>query len=170
MPVKLSLIAAVAENGVIGKNGDIPWKIASELGYFKKTVLHKPIILGRKSFESIPGSLPGRGVIVLTRNPAYAPPAGVSTAASLDAALTLARNLAARDGFTEVFVGGGEAIYNATLHMADCLYLTEVHMKPEGDTRFPAFSRNEWVETKRKFHAAQPGEDADYTVTVLERK
>lgn len=167
--IKVALIAAVAENGVIGRNGDLPWRIKSEMKYFKATTISCPVIHGRKSFESLGKPLPDRANIVITRDKNYAAD-GVIVVYSLDEALARAKTIAKETGVSIVFVCGGENVYRESLPLADRLYLTEVHLKPEGDTRFPGFDRNEWIETKREFHKALPGEDADYTITVLERK
>jgi dihydrofolate reductase len=159
----IALIAAVAENGVIGTGDDLPWRIRSELDYFTATTMGKPVIMGRRTFESLPnGALAGRFNIVMSRDPAYARP-GIDVAASLDEALGKA------SGAPEIMVIGGAEIYALALPRADRLYLTEVHARPEGRVCFPAFDRAAWRETKREFHAARPGETADYTVTVLER-
>jgi dihydrofolate reductase len=165
---KISLIAAVAENGVIGAAGGMPWHIKSELQYFKATTKGHPIVMGRKSLEALGKPLPGRANIIISRNPDYHP-AGCLSATSIEDGIAAAREVAARDGVDEIFIGGGAEIYRQTLPLADRLYLTEVHMTPEGDTRFPAFDRAEWQEVKREFHAAKEGENADYTITVLER-
>lgn len=165
---KISLIAAVAENGVIGKEGGMPWHIKSELQYFRRTTAGKPIVMGRKSFESLGKPLPDRTNIIISRNPDYRID-GCIIVATLDEGLAAARDVAARDSIDEIFIGGGAEIYRQTLPLADRLYLTEVHMKPEGDTLFPDFDRAAWREVKREFHAAKEGESADYTITVLER-
>ncbi len=165
---KISLIAAIAQNGIIGRENELPWRIKSELQYFRRTTTGKPIVMGRKSFESLGKPLLDRTNIVISRNPDYRVE-GCVTVASLDEGLGEARDVAARDGVDEIFIGGGAEIYRQTLPLADRLYLTEVHLKPEGDTTFPAFDRSAWREVKREFHAAKDGESADYTITVLER-
>lgn len=162
------LIVAVAENNVIGDKGDMCWRIKSELQYFKKTTIGYPVIHGRKSFESLGAPLPERANIVITRDQNYAAE-GIEVVHSLEDAIARAKEIAQRDGKDGIFIAGGAEIYRATLPMAERLYLTEVHMAPEGETRFPTFDRSEWRETKREFHKAQPGESADYTITVLER-
>lgn len=164
----ISLIAAVARNGIIGSNKDLPWRIKSEMQYFKRTTIGKPIVMGRKSLESLGKPLPGRANIVITRNPDFYVE-GCIIVPSLQAGLDAARDIALRDGIDEIFIGGGADIYRQTLPLAQKLYLTEVHLEPEGDTSFPDFDRSAWQETKREFHAALPGETADYTITVLER-
>src|SRR4051812_36984861 len=148
--MKIALIAAVAENGVIGNKGDIPWSIKSDFKYFKDMTIGKPVIFGRKTFESLPGGpLKNRPNVVITRDDSYIP-SGAQVTHSLDAALDIARKY---DG-DEIMVAGGAEIYKLALPVADRLYLNEVHMQPEGDTKFPAFDRNEWLETKSEFHHA----------------
>lgn len=169
MTIKVSLIAAVAENGVIGKNNQLPWHIKSEFQYFKNTTVGHPIVMGRKSFESLGKPLPKRANIVVTRDKTFTAQ-GVIVAHSLDEGIQIAKDIAAKENVGEVFIGGGADIYRMSLPGADRLYLTEVHLKPEGDTLFPAFDREGWTETKREFHPALEGETADYTITVLERK
>ncbi|HYD17616.1 MAG TPA: dihydrofolate reductase [Patescibacteria group bacterium] len=168
MSIKLALIAAVAENGVMGKGDWLPWEIKSEFQYFKKTTMGYPIIFGRKTLETLGKPLPGRLNIIVTRDTSYQKEGAVVTH-RLEDALTIAKDAAEKDGKDQVFIGGGAEIYKLALPVCDRLYLTEVHMKPEGDTIFPAFDRSEWVEVKREFHKAKEGESADYTITVLER-
>jgi dihydrofolate reductase len=167
-PPKISLIAAVAENGVIGKGNELPWRIRSELQYFRRTTTGRPVVMGRKSFESLGKPLLDRTNIIISRNADYRVD-GCMTVPTLDDGLAMARTVAARDGVDEIFIGGGAEIYRQTLPLADRLYLTEVHLKPEGDTLFPAFDRTAWREVKRAFHPAAEGESASYTITVLER-
>lgn len=169
MTVKVALIAAVAENGVMGKGDWLPWEIKSEFQYFKKTTLGHPIIFGRKTLETLGGPLPKRENIVVTRDPNYTAE-GAVVKHTLEAAITHAKTTAERDGVEQVFVGGGAEIYALALPHADRLYLTEIHLKPDGDTVFPPFDRSEWNEVKREFRKAKEGESADYTITVLERK
>lgn len=167
--MKVSLIAAVAENGIIGKDNQLPWHIKSEFAYFVRMTKHKPIIMGRKSFESLGAPLKDRSNILVTRDAKYTRPGFIVTT-TIEKALDIAKTIAAETRQDEIMIGGGAEIYRLALPLADRLYLTEIHLKPEGDTKFPAFDRNDWVETKREFHRALPGETADYTITVLERK
>jgi dihydrofolate reductase len=169
MTAKVSLIAAVAENGVIGKGGQLPWHIKSEFRYFRDTTIGKPIVMGRRSFESLGKPLPKRANIIVTRDPEFKVEGAIVTH-SLEDGIRIAQDIAQKDGVDEIFIGGGSEIYRLSLPGADRLYLTEVHMTPEGDTLFPAFDRSEWQEVKREFHKAGDGETADYTITVLERK
>lgn len=174
MPVKVSLIAAVGENGVIGnaKSGhehSLPWNIRSEFKYFRDTTMGKPLIFGRKTLETFGKPLPGRQNIIVTRDADYKVE-GAIVVNTVEDSIKIARDIAEQSGLDEVFVGGGAEIYKLSLPLADRLYITEVHLKPEGDTFFPAFDRSEWQEVKREFHKAKEGESADYTITVLERK
>ncbi len=139
--MKLTIIAAIARNGVIGDQGRIPWHISDDLKRFKRLTLGHPIIMGRKTYESIGKPLPGRRNLVLTRQTALP---GVESFASLGAALK-----ACRDNET-VFVIGGAEIYREALPMADVLYLTHVHRDVAGDTRFPDYSPAEWTEKTRE--------------------
>jgi dihydrofolate reductase len=165
----IALIAAVAENGVIGSNNELPWRIKSEFAYFVRMTKHKPIIMGRKTFESLGGPLKDRTNIIVTRDASYTR-SGITVAATLGKAIDIARKIAAKTGQDEIMIGGGAEIYKQALPLANRLYLTGIHLNPTGDTKFPAFDRNEWTETKSEFHAAKPGETADYTIRVFDRK
>ena len=143
---RLTLVAAVADNGVIGNAGDIPWRIPADFAHFKALTIGHVLVMGRATYESIGRALPGRTTIVLTRDPAWSAD-GVLVAASLDEALELAADLPG-----EVFVAGGAAVYAAALDRAHAQVLTEVHLSPEGDTRYPDFDRTEWIEKRREQH------------------
>lgn len=143
MPARLSLIAAVARNGVIGADGTLPWRIPADLRRFRALTMGKPVVMGRKTYASIGRTLPGRANIVLTRDPAFRAD-GVETAPDLDAALALAERRAADSGAVEIFVIGGAQIYAAAMARADRLYLTEVDAQIAGDAHFPAFDRVDW--------------------------
>ncbi len=166
---KICQIAAMAENRVIGMDNKLPWHIKSEWDYFVRMTKFKPIIMGRKTFESLGKPLKDRANIIITRDASYKRD-GIIVTTSLDKALEIAKKIADETKQEEIMIGGGEEIYRLTLPITDRLYLTEVHLKPEGDAFFPEFDKSEWVETRREFHKAQAGESADYTVTVLERK
>lgn len=167
--MKISLIAAVAENGIIGGGNKMPWRIKSEWQYFARVTKHKPLIMGRKTFESLDAPLKDRANIIVTRDAGYSRP-GIIAVATFEKALFVAGEISRETGQDEIMIGGGAEIYTLALPLADRLYITEIHLKPEGDTKFPAFDRTDWVETKHEFHKALPGESADYTITVLERK
>src|SRR3954471_22704955 len=135
MSVPVALIAAIAENGVIGNKNGIPWRLPADFAHFKRMTLGKPLIMGRKTFESIGRPLPGRTNIVVSGQPGYQPD-GVLVISSLEAALEHAQSIAAADGASEVMIGGGAQIYSETLLVADRLYLTRVALNPEGDSYF----------------------------------
>jgi dihydrofolate reductase len=147
---RLTLVAAVADNGVIGADGAIPWHLPADFAHFKALTLGHVLVMGRATYDSIGRPLPGRTTIVLSRDPAWQAP-GVLVAGDLDAALALADGLA--DGLAdEVFVVGGAGVYAAALGRADAQVLTEVHISPVGDTCYPQFDREAWRETRREPH------------------
>ena len=132
----LVLVAAVAENGVIGRDGRLPWRLRSDLKHFRDLTLGHPVIMGRKTYGAIGKPLSGRTNIVVTRDPAFAAP-GVMVARSLDAALAVARGDAWRRGVIEIMVIGGADLYGQTIERAVRLEVTHVHARPEGDSVFP---------------------------------
>lgn len=146
MTKRVVLVAAVADNGVIGSGGDIPWKIPADLRHFRETTIGNTVVMGRKTFESIGHPLPYRTNIVVTRQPGWSHE-GVFVFGSVEAAIEGAQ---AHDG--QVMVMGGGEIYSAALPLADEQILTEVHQSPAGDTHYPEFGRDEWVETRRESH------------------
>ena len=165
----LVLVAAVAENGVIGRDGDLPWRLPGDLKHFKAITMGKPVLMGRRTFESIGRALPGRPNIVLTRDAAFRAD-GIQVVASLDAALPLAEKEAARLGADEIAVIGGANLYAQTLPRAVRIYLTEVHASPEGSVRFPRFERDEWRETSREGPHQATNDSYGYSFVVLERR
>ena len=146
MTQRLTLVAAVADNGVIGDAGDIPWRIPADFAHFKALTLGHVLVMGRATYDSIGRPLPGRTTIVLTRDPDWHAD-GVLVAGSLDDALDLAADLPG-----EVFVVGGAGVYAQALERAQAQVLTEVHLGPPGDTFYPAFDRSAWTETRREPH------------------
>ena len=146
--MKLALVAAVATNGVIGVDGDLAWRISDDLKWFKQMTLRKPIIMGRKTFQSIGKPLPERDNIVVTRSRSF-DPGGVFVVRNIEASLTLARQCAAERGAQEICVIGGGEIYAQTIDMADRIYLTRVDAQIEGDVYFPEFDVGAWRETAR---------------------
>jgi dihydrofolate reductase len=140
----LVLIAAVARNGDIGVAGGLPWKLPSDQQFFKRVTMGRPLIMGRKTFESLGRPLPGRTNIVVTRRSGYAAP-GAVVVHSLDEALEAARAMAAADGVEEVFVIGGGEIYGQAIEDADRLLITHVDAAPEGDVRFPEIDPEKWA-------------------------
>ena len=166
--VLISLIAAVSENGVIGKDNDMPWHISSDLKYFKKVTQGKPVIMGRKTFQSIGKPLAGRTNIVITRDTSYAPE-GVIIAFTIDMALEIAVNMAQASGGNEVMVIGGAQIYALTINKADRLYFTRVHGEMEGDAFFPEIIEDDWLELSAEHHKAGAKDSHDYSFIVLDR-
>ncbi|PKU24606.1 dihydrofolate reductase [Telmatospirillum siberiense] len=158
----LSLIVAAAANGVIGRDNQLPWHNPEDLRYFKRVTMGKPLVMGRKTHQSIGRPLPGRPNIVVTRDPAWTAE-GVHIAHSLEQALDMAGALAAGG---EIMVIGGAELFNAALDQADRLYLTEVHRDYEGDVFFPMPDPASWREVSREEH---PGDPA-YGFVVLERR
>lgn len=157
----VSLIAAVGSNGAIGKGNLLLWSIPEDMAYFKQVTLGRPVIMGRKTWESLPPRfrpLPGRSNVVVSRNPDYAVP-GAILALSLEAALAAA-------GAGEVFVIGGAELYAQSLPLADRLYLTRVEDAPEADAFFPAPPAEQWREVSRR---AGSGQAPAYAFVVLER-
>lgn len=169
MSVPVVLIAAVAENGVIGAGNSIPWRIPGDMAFFRRSTMGKPIIMGRKQFETVGKPLPGRTNIVVTRQAGYAPP-GVEVVHDLAAALTLARQVAARDGAEEVTVIGGGEIYAQAMPLADRLKISHVALAPTGDVLFPMISPSEWKVVDAPDVPADPRDEAAFTVKVYERR
>ena len=159
----LSLVVAMSENKVIGRDGDLPWRLPNDLKHFKQVTMGKPIIMGRKTWESLDVKpLPGRRNIVVTRNAGYEAE-GAETSDSLESALTLVA------GESEVMVIGGAELFATALDTATRLHLTEVHAEIEGDTYFPDFDRSLWRETSREAHDVESDTPA-YSFLFLEKK
>ena len=169
--MKISLIVAMAKNGAIGLDNGLPWRLPGDMRYFKATTMGKPVIMGRKTWQSIGRPLPGRTNIVITRQRDWLPEGDVSQAVrvvrSLDEALSLGRDIARADGAGEVMVMGGAEIYRQALPGADRIYLTEVAADVAGDAFFPALDNSQWRETHRE--AGDPGGEYSYAFVVKER-
>ena len=159
----ISIIVAMDRNRVIGKDGGLPWRISSDLENFKKITMGKPIVMGRKTHESIGRPLPGRENIILTREKVYSAD-GCTVLNSLEAIYEHCLHA------EEIMITGGSEIYKYTLEKASRLYITEVHTEIEGDTFFPEFNRNEWEEVSREDFKADDKNDFDFSFVVLERK
>lgn len=149
------LVAALARNRVIGSAGAMPWHLPADMRRFKAITLGKPMIMGRKTFDSIGRPLPGRRIIVVTRDRGWAAD-GTESAPSLAAAIEMARN----DEPDEIVIGGGGEIYAQALPLADRLRLTWVACEPAGDAWFPAFDAAQWSETAREHHPVDDGRPA----------
>lgn len=166
--LRLAVIVAAAANGVIGRDSALPWHLPEDLRYFKRVTMGKPIIMGRKTFESIGRALPGRTNIVISRDPAYRA-AGARLVSSLGQAMRLAREIGANDGAEEMVVIGGAGIYAQAIPRADRLYLTEVHAEVAGDALLPEIAWGEWCEVARERHAASAFNPHDYSFVIYER-
>jgi dihydrofolate reductase len=160
--MQLSIIVAMDQKGVIGINNTLPWRLSADLKNFKAVTMGKPIIMGRKTWESIGKPLPGRDNIIITRNPDYTAD-GATVFHSLDEALERYHSA------VEVVIIGGHDIFKAALEQADRLYLTEVLADVEGDTWFPVFDRTEWKQTQCQQFAADEKNEYPFRFTVLER-
>jgi dihydrofolate reductase len=157
--MEIVLMAAVADNGVIGLEGGIPWRLKSDLQRFKMTTMGKPVVMGRKTFLSLRRPLPGRTNIVITRDRGFRG-AGAVVTTSVSNALAVARGDALRRFVTEIAVIGGEEIYVQWMGQADRLEITEVHVTPVGDTHFPPIDKAVWEEVSRTENPAGPDDSA----------
>jgi dihydrofolate reductase len=165
---ELVALVAVARNGVIGAGNTIPWRLSSDMKRFKALTMGKPLIVGRRTYQSFPRALPGRQLIVVTRDPAFAAPEAI-VAANPHAALEAARAAARDMGAAEIVIGGGADIYRALMPQTRRIELTEVAIEPEGDAFFPAFDMSQWRETRREPQPRGPKDEADFTYVTLER-
>jgi dihydrofolate reductase len=154
---RVYLVAAVAANGIIGAGGKLPWHIPEELKHFKRLTLGHPVIMGRRTWESLKGPLPGRENIVVTRSAGYDAP-GAAVANSLSGALALCA------GEPVAFVIGGTQLFKEALPLADGMVLTEIQRDYEGDTWFPAWQRSQWRESQREAHTAADGTRFDFVL------
>ncbi len=157
--MRIALVVAVARRGVIGAGGELAWRISDDLRWFKKVTLGKPIIMGRKTFDSIGRALPGRDNIVVTRNAGFVAD-GVFTARSIEAAIKLGQECAAQNGADEVCIIGGGEIYAQSLAEADRIYLTRIDAEIDGDAFFPEIEEGEWH--WRRESAAEKNERNEY--------
>ncbi|MEM1402025.1 MAG: dihydrofolate reductase [Pseudomonadota bacterium] len=157
----VALIVAVADNQVIGHRNALPWHLPQDLAHFKRQTLGKPILMGRKTFESIGRPLPGRSNIVITRDRDFESE-GIRVVHSLEDAIALAEDIALIDGAEELVVIGGAQIYNDALELAQRIYLTRVHVSPVGDAYFPELGEGQWREVMHDFHA-QEGDKPAHT-------
>ena len=160
--MKLSLVVAMARNGVIGRDGGLPWHLPADLKLFRAITLGKPIVMGRRTHESIGRALPGRRNIVLSRAPGYQA-TDCEVFESLDAALVALADT------TEVMIVGGAALYAQALPHAECIYVTDVDAELDGDVHFPAFDSDAWRELEREAHAPDASHAYSYCFRVLER-
>jgi dihydrofolate reductase len=168
MSIAIAMIAAVARNGVIGSGNDIPWRIPSDFQHFKRTTMGKPLVMGRKQFESVGKPLPGRTNIVVTRQTDYRRD-GIVVVPDLETAFETAQDIAARDGVDEIMVIGGGEIYRQAMPRADRLYISHVDLAPKGDVTFPAIEEAQWPVAREIDVPKSPADPASYRVIVYER-
>lgn len=166
--VSLALIWAQSDDGVIGRDGRLPWRLPKEMAHFRSVTLGKPVIMGRRTFESLKRPLPGRTNIVLTRRGDFEAP-GVEVAHTFAEALEIAERVARTDGVDEAVVIGGTEVYAQALPLADRLYVTFVHGKFEGDTYFPPFEMRDWALRECERVEADADCPHAFSMKVLER-
>lgn len=164
----IALIVARAANGVIGRDGGLPWRLAGDLAHFKRATMGKPMIMGRRTWESLPGLLPGRPHLVVSRQADFELP-DAETFQDLEAALAQAKRLAQAAGVDEVMIIGGGQLYQAAFPHARRLYITDVHADIAGDVMFPEFDPTAWRDVFSADHPAGPRDDHAFTIRVLER-
>jgi dihydrofolate reductase len=165
----ITLVVAAARNGVIGKDGGLPWRLSSDLKRFKANTIGRPVIMGRKTFQSIGRPLPGRDNIVVTRDRSFAPE-GVFTAPDIDAAIEMGRARARQAGAAEICVIGGGEVYRQTFDLAERLAVTYVEAEIEGDTIFPAIDSKVWEEVSSESHPAGEKDSHATRHVVYERR
>lgn len=163
--MKISMIAAMAHDRVIGKDNQMPWHLPADLAHFKRVTLGKPVLMGRKTFESIGRPLPGRRNLVISRNPDYQAE-GIEVVGYVEAALALL----AGSSVEELMVIGGGHLYAEMLPSADCLYLTRIDLAVEGDTRFPAFDDGQWQRVDCESHPADEKNPHPYSFETWLRR
>ncbi|MEQ8289584.1 MAG: type 3 dihydrofolate reductase [Gammaproteobacteria bacterium] len=161
--MNLSIIVAMDRNRVIGRNEDLPWRLSADLQKFKKVTMGKPIVMGRKTHESIGRPLPGRENIILTRDPGYSSE-GCTVITSIDAILDYCHD------HEEIMITGGAEIYRMLMDRVHRIYLTEVHAEVEGDTYFPTINMDEWELVEREDYQADEKNEYDFSFLVLDRK
>jgi len=166
---KISMIAALARNGVIGRDGKIPWYIPSDFAYFKRVTMGKPLIMGRKQFESVGHPLPGRTNIVVSRQKNYQPD-GVVVINDFMAAIGHARSIALADGANEIMIIGGGEIYRLGMAVADKLYLSHVDLDGAGDVMFPKLDLALWEEVKQFPVKPDERDQATYSIKIYTRR
>ena len=161
--MRRALVVAMSRNGVIGRDNRLPWRLPADLAFFKRVTMGHPVIMGRRTYESIGKPLPGRANIVVSGNPAFRAP-GCTVVRSMDEAYRAAGDAG------EVAIIGGSAIFEAALPQADVIYLTEVDADVEGDVFFPPFDRSQWRETELERHAPDDRHAYPFRILKLERE
>jgi dihydrofolate reductase len=169
MDIRISIVVAAAENHVIGRDGEMPWRLSTDLKRFKSLTLGKPMIMGRKTYQAIGKALPGRTTIVISRDKTWQAE-GCVAVQTLDSALSVAREVAIAAGEGEICIVGGGEIYRQSIDMADTIYFTQVHATPEGDTTFPEIDPAKWREKDREFIQESEHDTAATTYIVYQRR
>jgi dihydrofolate reductase len=167
--MNVSLVVAIAENGIIGRDGGLPWRLPSDLSTFRRVTMGKPVIMGRRTFQSLPKPLEGRDNIVVSRD-AHFRPDGAIVESDFASALARARQCAEARGVEEIMVIGGTDIFNEALPLARFIYKTEVHARPQGDALFPDVDWSHWEELARTPLPKGPRDEFAATFVVMERK
>jgi dihydrofolate reductase len=172
MSAPLALVAAIAQNGVIGADDRLPWRLPSDLKRFRGLTMGKPLLMGRKTFQSIGRALPGRETIVVTRDRDFfhAADSCVHITHDLNAALALAQARAAAMGADEIILAGGGALYEVLLDRVQRMYLTLVDLTPQGDVRFPPIDWSQWIEQKRFSPPPQVNDETSFTFVEFRRR
>lgn len=165
MAIRISAIAAMSQNRVIGIDNAMPWHLPEDFKHFKRTTMGKPVIMGRKTYESLGKPLPGRANIVISRTPGTIKGDAIAVA-TIDDAITRAKEIATSDHVDEIFIIGGAQIFAETLHQTQRIYLTIIHQDYKGDTVFPTLNMDEWHETAREDHI----EPQAFSIVTLDRK
>jgi dihydrofolate reductase len=172
----LAIVAAIGENGVIGDGRGLPWRLPSDLKHFREITIGKPVLMGRRTLESIGRALPGRETIVVTRDPAFEPPRGgsgdgfIHVAHDLEAALDLAQARARQLGAEEVILAGGGSLYESLIGRANRLHLTLVDLAPRGSVRFPLINWSDWLETSRVRPRPTAKDEATFAFVDFDRR
>jgi dihydrofolate reductase len=168
LKLDIIIIAAVAENGVIGRGNALPWRLKSDMAHFRNLTMGKPVVLGRKTYASIGEPLAGRTTIVISRDENFSAP-GIAVAPNFASALATAHGDALRRNAAAIIVAGGADIYGQALPLATRLVITEVHKRVDGDARFPAIDAKLWRETARSEQKPGPQDEAGFAFVVYER-
>ena len=167
--MKLVLVAAIGENNVIGRQGELPWRLKSDMQHFRRLTINRPVLMGRKTYESMGKPLKCRTNIVLTHNPALVV-TGVTVATSMDAALVMAEKDAAQRGTDEIMVIGGSDVFTDLMPRAERLEITHVHSSPEGDAYFPPIDAQLWRCTAYQEHPAGLDDSASFAIATYLRR
>jgi dihydrofolate reductase len=170
MRPQLALVAAIAENGVIGAGGVMPWHLPSDLKHFREVTMGKPLLMGRRTFESIGRALPGRETIVVTRDRAFAAPGGVHVAHDVETAVALGRERALAIGAEKVILAGGGDLYEHLIGTVELMHLTFVEIAPRGDVFFPAPDWSQWEEVGRVRPPRAEGDEATFSFVDYRRR